>query len=115
MNAKPFRFLASNEAVARLCSRLSRVGLDLIIANDYEIQFVCSWMDDTSIALRWQFNWWPDGILQEDAAADLVVNSEIRDRVEIDEMLNRSHGRPLREEISDRIVAMVSAFTAKSA
>ena len=56
----------------------------------------------------------PDGIQQEDAAVELVVSSEIRDRIDIDEMLNRLHGRPLREEISDRIVAMVAAFTGKS-
>ncbi len=75
---------------------------------------MCRWMRDTSIVLRWEFNWWPDGIHQEDAAVELVVDENPLDRIDIGALLGRPMSRPLREEISDQIVTMASTFTGKS-
>ena len=112
---KPFRFLDSADSVAQLRSRLSKVGIDSTCdrADDSELRFTCRWLCDTNIALRWQYDWWPDGINQEDSAVDLIIDAETVASVDIKAMLNRRLDRPLRDEIVDQILAMASSFTGK--
>ena len=114
MKKSAFRFLDSDDSVARLISRLADVGLDHSTADgEHSLRFTCRWLKDTDIALEWQYNWWPDGIEQEDASVQLLVDTEHVASVDINAMLNRQLERPLRDEIADQIVAMASSFTGK--
>ena len=117
MKNKPFRFLDSADSVSQLRSRLSKVGLDCAGdgADDCELLFTCRWLRDANIALRWQHDWWPDGINQEDAAVELIVDADPVASVDINAMLHRHLDRPMREEVVDEIVAMASSFTGKHA
>jgi hypothetical protein len=117
MKSKPFRFLDSAEFVSQLRSRLSHLGLesDGDRADDCELRFTCRWLPDVKIVLRWQYRWWPDDVNQEDAAVELIVDTEPVGSVDIDAILNRQLDRPLREEIVDQIVAVASSFTGKRA
>jgi len=116
MKNSAFRFLDSDDSVARLISRLADVGLDHSTADGEDnLRFKCRWLHDTPITLHWQYNWWPNGFEQEDASVALIVDGEPVASVDITAMLNRQLDHPLREEITDQIVAMASSFTGKPA
>ena len=70
-------------------------------------------MPDTSIALHWKYQWWPDGVHQEDKCVELHLNGHAVQTVDVQSMLRCQFDRPLCEEISDRIVSMCSELTGK--
>jgi hypothetical protein len=125
MPRKPFGFLDSPEAVARLCRSLERIGLTLEEQdNDEEreadpnhpgcLRFTCPWLAE-GVELRWHFDWWPDGMNSELDRIEVVFQGETRGEIHIASLLRDRLPRPLAEVVTEQVVAACAPLTGKQA